>query len=172
VVVPTLTADARLRECVESLERQTRHDFEVIIVDNSGKSLAAQRLGKRAGSPAVRILESGRNVGFGPAINRAVAESSAPLVAVLNDDAAASEVWLEALVGMMERRPDVGMCASQVRLFGEDRLDSAGMLLSGDGIGKQRGSGRPPEDFPVAEEALFPSGSAALYRRAMLDDIG
>ena len=29
-----------------------------------------------------------------------------------------------------------------------------------------------PEDFPVAEETLFPSGSAALYRRAMLDEIG
>ncbi len=37
---------------------------------------------------------------------------------------------------------------------------------------KQRGHGRPPEDFPVAEETLFPSGSAALYRRAMLEEIG
>jgi len=37
VVIPTLTADSRLLECVESLERQTRRDFEVIIVDNSGQ---------------------------------------------------------------------------------------------------------------------------------------
>ena len=29
-----------------------------------------------------------------------------------------------------------------------------------------------PEDFPVLEEVLLPSGSAALYRRAMLDQIG
>ena len=46
------------------------------------------------------------------------------------------------------------------------------MLMAGDGSSKQRGHGRPPEDFPVAEEALFPSGSAALYRRAMLEEIG
>ncbi len=77
--------------------------------------------------------------------------------------------WLEALVAAMERRPDAGMCASQVRLYGEHRLDSAGMLVARDGSSKQRGHGRPPEDFPVAEEALFPSGSAALYRRAMLE---
>src|SRR5262249_32157107 len=63
-------------------------------------------------------------------------------------------------------------CASQVRLFGEDRLDSAGMLIARDGSSKQRGHGRLPEDFPVAEEILMPSGSAALYRRAMLDEIG
>ncbi|HLK46634.1 MAG TPA: glycosyltransferase family 2 protein, partial [Bryobacteraceae bacterium] len=72
----------------------------------------------------------------------------------------------------LERRPDAGMAASQVRLFGEHRLDSAGMLVCRDGSSKQRGQSRPPEDFPVPEETLFPSGSAALYRRAMLDDIG
>jgi GT2 family glycosyltransferase len=64
------------------------------------------------------------------------------------------------------------MCASQVRLYGEDALDSAGMLVCGDGSSKQRGHGRPPKFFPVAEEVLFPSGSAALYRRAMLEQIG
>jgi GT2 family glycosyltransferase len=80
--------------------------------------------------------------------------------------------WLEALVAAMERHPDAGMCASQVRLFGEDCLDSAGMLVARDGSSKQRGHGRPPEDFPVTEETLFPSASAALYRRAMLEELG
>ena len=64
------------------------------------------------------------------------------------------------------------MCASQVRLFGEPRLDSAGMLVARDGSSKQRGHGRLPEDFPVLEEVLMPSGSSALYRRSMLEEIG
>ena len=46
------------------------------------------------------------------------------------------------------------------------------MLICRDGSSKQRGHGRPPEDFPVTEEALLPSGSAALYRRAMLEETG
>jgi GT2 family glycosyltransferase len=46
------------------------------------------------------------------------------------------------------------------------------MLIARDGSSKQRGHSRPPEDFPVGEEALMPSGSAALYRRAMLEEIG
>jgi GT2 family glycosyltransferase len=75
-------------------------------------------------------------------------------------------------VSAIEARPDAGMCASQVRLYGEDALDSAGMLVCGDGSSKQRGHARPPQFFPVAEEVLFPSGSAALYRRAMLEQIG
>src|SRR5262249_20267637 len=157
----------RLRECVESLSRQTRKDLEVIVVDNSGAGL----VGKLGTAPGARVIENARNVGFGAAINQGIAASNSPYVASLNDDAVASPEWAETVVDAMERRPDVGMCASQVRLFGEPLLDSAGMLIARDGSSKQRGHGRPPHDFPVFEEALMPSGSAALYRRAMLDEI-
>ena len=64
------------------------------------------------------------------------------------------------------------MCASQVRLAGEDRLDSAGMLLCLDGSSKQRGHQESPASYSRNEEALLPSGSAALYRREMLEEIG
>lgn len=168
VVIPTLSADERLVECVASLTRQTRRDFEVVIVDNSGEG-RVRRGGKTAGA---RVLENRRNVGYGAAVNQGLRASHAPYVATLNDDAVAHPRWLEALVCALERRPDAGMGASQVRFFGEPRLDSAGMLVCRDGSSKQRGHGRPPEDFPVAEETLFPSGSAALFRRAMIEEIG
>ena len=163
-----MAADARLVECLESLKDQSLRDFEIVVVDNSGEGKA-----RRAPLPSgIRILENGSNAGFGAAINRGFQASNSPFLAVLNDDAAAHPQWLERLVAAMRQRPDVGMCASQVRLFGEHRLDSASMLVSGDGSSKQRGHGRLPEDFPELEETLLPSGSAALYRRAMLDEIG
>jgi len=168
VVIPTLAVDSRLGECLDSLDRQTRRDFEVIVVDNSGQSLV-RRKGMARGA---RVIENPRNEGFGAAINQGFEASSAPYVATLNDDAVAHPRWIEALLGAIVRRPDAGMCACQVRLYGEHRLDSAGMLVARDGSSKQRGNGRPPEDFPVAEETLFPSASAALYRRAMLEAIG
>lgn len=168
VIIPTLAADFRLRECVESLARQTRRDFEIIVVDNSGAGLV-----RRNGSaPGARILENSRNAGFGAAINQGLEVSSATYIAILNDDAVAHPRWLDCLVRALARRPDAGMCAPAVRLYREDRLDSAGMLVAPDASSKQRGHGRPPGDFPVAEEVLFPSGSAALYRRAMLEELG
>ena len=75
VAIPTLAADSRLRECVESLARQTRRDFEVIVVDNSGTGLV-----RRAGElPGVRILENARNAGFGAAINQAFESPPRPI---------------------------------------------------------------------------------------------
>jgi len=153
---------------MESLDRQTRRDFEVIVVDNSGQGLA-RRNGAALGA---RVVENAGNAGFGAAINQAFGATQTPYLATLNDDAAAHPGWLDALVGAMESRSDVGMCASAVRLDGEDRLDSAGMLMAGDGSSKQRGHGKRVCDFPVLEEALFPSASAALYRRVMMEELG
>jgi len=165
VVVPTLAADETLDACLDSLERQTFRDFEIIVVDNSGRKAVASRKG-------VRIIANDRNIGFGAAFNQAFRESNAPFLAVLNDDATAHAGWLESLLKAVEARPDVGMCASQVRLAGASTLDSAGMLLCRDGSSKQRGHLESPESFPRRQDVLLPSGSAAFYRREMLEEIG
>jgi GT2 family glycosyltransferase len=165
VVVPTLAADESLGECVESLRNQSFRDFEIIVVDNSGRQLVQA-------DSLVKVISNRTNVGFGAAINQAFHASSASYLATLNDDAIAHPQWLDAVVRAIESRSDIGMCASQVRLANGGRIDSAGMLLCADGSSKQRGHLDPPEKYPKKEEALCPSGSAALYRRAMLEEIG
>jgi GT2 family glycosyltransferase len=80
VVIPTLAADSRLEECLASLDRQTRRDFEVIVVDNSGQG-SVRRKGVAAG---VRVIENRRNAGFGAAINQGFEASAAPYLATLN----------------------------------------------------------------------------------------
>jgi len=167
VIVPTLAAGATLVECIESLEHQTFQDHEVIVVDNSGAGLAAKALAGRR----VRIIENERNVGFGCAINQAARESSAPWLAVLNDDARARPEWLQAMMEAVEPRPDVGMVAPRILLQGGNALDSAGMLLCADGTAKQRGHGQPADAFPRRQEMLLASGCAALYRREMFDEV-
>jgi GT2 family glycosyltransferase len=120
----------------------------------------------------VRVIVNPRNLGFGPAVNQAIRDSSSPYIVTLNDDAVAGPRWLETLVQAADAHPRAGMFASEVRLEGGETLDSAGMLIAADGTGKQRGHNETAAGFTAPREALFPSGSAALYRRAMLDEIG
>ena len=169
VVIPTLAAGPKLDECLRSLERQTLPGVEVVVVDNSGQGLVAR---SEAGRGGARVIENRRNAGFGGAVNQGFERGRGRFLATLNDDAEAEPQWLEALVAAMESAGDVGMCASRVMLAHSGRLDSAGMLLAADGTSKQRGQGREPADFGASAEVLFPSGSAALYRREMLEEIG
>jgi GT2 family glycosyltransferase len=166
VVVPTLTAGDALADCLRSLESQTLDRFEVMVVDNSGNGLA------KASGSRVRVIANPHNAGFGTAVNQAFRASNAPYLATLNDDAAAHPHWLEGLVSAAESHEGAGMFASQVLLAGSGKLDSAGMLLAADGSSKQRGHGEIPEAFANRTDALLPSGSAALYRRRMLEEIG
>jgi glycosyltransferase involved in cell wall biosynthesis len=76
VVIPTLSADATLAECLRSLDTQTYRDLEVIIIDNSGEMLARR---SEAGRTGTRIVENSRNVGFGAAVNQGFRASRAPL---------------------------------------------------------------------------------------------
>jgi GT2 family glycosyltransferase len=165
VVVPTLAADDALADCLRSLESQTFDRFDVVVVDNSGSGRV------RANGARVRVLTNDRNVGFGAAINQGIHESETPYIAALNDDAIPHPEWLAALVKAAEARPKAGMFASQVRLDRE-HLDSAGMLIARDGSSKQRGHSEPPQNFATDSDTLFSTGSAALYRRKMLDEIG
>ncbi len=167
VVVPTLAADSALEECLRGLSAQTCPSFEVVVVDNSGENLT-----RRCPTAGARIIENRRNTGFGAAVNQGFHASHAPYLATINDDAVAHPGWLDALLRAIADRPDVGMCASQVRLAGQGLLDSAGMLIASDGTTRQRGRLQPPERFERQEEVLFPSGCAALYRRAMIEEIG
>lgn len=168
--MPTLDAGDALAECLRSLKTQTFDRFDVIVVDNSEAHSLNPELRN------VRVISNQKNVGFGAAINQGIRASDAPYIATLNDDAVADPRWLEVLVKAAELRLAAGMFASEVRLAGTSTLDSAGMLIAIDGSSKQRGHGEPPENFSASSDggrdALCPSGSAALYRRVMLDQIG
>lgn len=166
VVVPTLAAGDALEKCLNSLELQTLDRFDVVVIDNSGAGRA------RAFGARTRVIVNQHNEGFAGAVNQGIRDSKAVYVATLNDDTIADRRWLETLIACAESNPQVGMFACEVRLMRTSLLDSAGMLIAFDGSSKQRGHEQPAADFKETWAVLFPSASAALYRRSMLDQIG
>lgn len=169
VIIPTLDAGEKLEKCLAALAAQTFSDFETVVVDNSGQGLAA----RLAVGPRLRRIGNHSNVGFGAAINQGIELAGGEFVCTLNDDTVADARWLEELVAACRADPTIGMCASQVRLASPpSRLDSAGMQIYLDGTSKQRGRLQPAEAFPSLEEVLFPSACAALYRSALLRQVG
>lgn len=172
VVVVNWNRRELLEGCLASLRRQTLQDFELIFVDNGSTDGSAEFV--RREWPSATLILNSDNRGFCEANNQGIRAASAPLIALLNNDAEAEPGWLEALVGVMRQAPDVGMVASKILSFEDPSvIDKVGHLIYPDGQNRGRGSGvRDRGQFDQVEEVAWPDGAAALYRRAMLDEIG
>jgi GT2 family glycosyltransferase len=178
VVVVNWNRRDLLRACLRSIAAQTtRHPFDVVVVDNGSDDGSPEMvLEEFSGGNVFRVqlVRNPANVGFCAANNQGFAASASEFVALLNNDAEADSGWLEALATAFVNRPDVGMAASKI-LVHEDprRIDKAGHLIYLDGQNRGRGTGEIDQgQYDRVEEALWPDGCAAMYRREMLDQIG
>jgi GT2 family glycosyltransferase len=178
VVVVTWNRRLLLGSCLQSLARQKLNQpFEVVVVDNGSDDGSPEMVLKEYEKSTVfglHLIRNAENRGFCAANNQGFAVSDSEFVALLNNDAEAEPNWLQKLASAFEGRPDVGMAASKI-LVHEDprRIDKAGHLIYPDGQNRGRGSGELDEgQYDRVEEILWPDGCAAMYRRAMLDQIG
>ncbi|MBW1792018.1 MAG: glycosyltransferase family 2 protein, partial [Deltaproteobacteria bacterium] len=120
------------------------------------------------------LIENKANYGFAAGNNIGISHAVGRYIVLLNNDTRADPDFLKHLVRVAEQHPRVGMCAAKVYLdSGERIIDTVGHLIYRDGL--NRGRGRLELDmgqYDETEEVLFPSGSAALYKKEMLDEIG
>ncbi len=162
-----------LRECLFSLRRQTYRNFHVIVVDNGSIDGSLEMLDNEFGG-FVYMIRNSRNRGFCGAVNQAIRASKSDFVALLNNDAEAQSGWLSEMVQAVELHDDVGMCACKILKYDQPQIiDKVGHLIYPDGQNRGRGTGQVDRgQFDQEEEALFPDGCAALYRREVFDRIG
>lgn len=108
-----------LLEAVNSILDQTVEDLELIIVDDASHDDSWARLASLT-DPRVRCYRMGRNQGGAAALNYAVQEARAELVAVLNSD----DLWeprkLERQLEVFDERPEIGAVFTSARYIGAD----------------------------------------------------
>jgi GT2 family glycosyltransferase len=168
VYIPNFNGAARLGATLRSLGEQSR-PVDVVVVDN-GSSDGSEDL-VRDGFGEVAWLALGTNLGFGPAINRAVVERPADPLILLNNDAVAEPRFLEALLdihatgaetvaGVLTQERDPGL------------IDSAGVVADRTLMGFDHLHGEPVAAAAGAADPLGPTGGAALYSGAAFDRVG
>jgi GT2 family glycosyltransferase len=170
VVIPNWNGAALLPACLEALQAQTHRDHEVVVVDNGSTDESLAVLGR---FPGVRVLRLGRNHGFGAATNAGIRATTSRYVATLNNDAVPAPSWLSSLVAAAEVDPTAGMCASQMVFATQPHmLNSCGIGIDRVGIAWDLLGGQPVGADDELDEPFGPCAGAALYRRAMLAEIG
>ncbi len=173
VIILNWNGREHLAGCLDSLKAQTLEAFEVLVVDNGSTDGSADYL-EAEYSHLIQLIRSPENLGFAAGNNLAMARARGSYIALLNNDAVAAPDWLELTATALDDNSAAGMCAVKILNF-EDRrvIDNTGHLIYRDGL--NRGRGRLEIDrgqYDGETEAVFPSGCAAVYRRAMIEEIG
>ncbi len=174
VVIVNLNGLRFLDDCLGSLAGQTypAGRWEVVLVDNGSTDGSAAHV--RTRYPWVRVIETGRNLGFTGGNNVGIRHCVGEFVALLNNDTVVRPRWLEALVEAAGADERVGGVASKLLFKHEPgRINSAGLHLYRDGRGGDRGFREADEGQYEDEAEVFGAcGAAVLLRRAMLEDVG
>ncbi len=168
VYIPNFNGAERIGRALRGLREQSR-PVDVVVVDNGSGDGSLELLHDEY--PEVAVLALERNLGFGPALNRAIAEHRADPLILLNDDAEAGPRFVEALLdAAVEGVQSVAGVMLQERA--PELIDSAGVVADRTVMGFDYLQGEPLSAAATAPGPLGPTGGAALYDRAAFEAVG
>ncbi len=154
VIVLDVDGGAMLEECIASIRAQSV-PARILLFDNGSKTATPNA-----------TTRSETNLGFAGGANAALRHSSAPYVALVNNDVVLQTDWLEQVRDALDR--DEQLAAVQTIITRPDgRIDGAGIDIS-DGTFRQIGHG-DSVGAPLAM-AWGVSATATLYRRAAIGE--
>ena len=164
-VIVNFNGKATIRECLDSLSRQSAPFAEIIVVDNNSSDESWRGLEKEFAG--VRVIRLKSNTGFPAACNTGIRNSTAELVAILNNDITLDRDWLRNMLARVS--PEWDFWASRV-LFADSpgTIDSAGDGMTVIGAAYKNGHKKRAEAFNEARETFGACAAAALYRRTLL----
>jgi len=168
VYIPNFNGSAQLGRTLRGLAAQTR-PADVVLVDN-GSSDDSVELARRE-LPGIKVLELAENLGFGPALNRAVAAHPADAVILLNNDAKPEPRFVEALLDGLGAGVD-SVAGVLLQERAPELIDSAGVVADSTLMGFDYLHGERAEAAVGAADPLGPTGGAALYRREAFERVG
>jgi GT2 family glycosyltransferase len=162
IVIPTRSRLSYLEVALASLAGQAQDaGAEILVIDDAGSSPVVRELAERFGA---RYEPHPGQLGLNVARNTGVERSGGELVVFVDDDIAAGDGWLAALLEAAREHPEVDVFAGPIR----PRLEAA----------RPRSCGReaPPittlDLGPLDTDARYAWGANMAVRRRALERVG
>lgn len=177
VIIVNWNGKKYLKDCFDSLGRQTNQDFKVIFVDNGSDDDSidfVKRNYLEIRFPSVDIVPLKRNTGFcfgyNTGIKKALEDKNINYVIILNNDTKLDKKYIEEITNCAKSHPEAGSIQPKVLNFFEpDKIDCAGIYINRDGTAHNRGYGKEAEKYNEEKEIFGANGTASLFTRETLE---
>jgi glycosyltransferase involved in cell wall biosynthesis len=119
VIVPCYNHGEFLAEAVDSVLAQTRHDFEVVVVDDGSTDARTHQILSTFARPKTRVLRA-RHGGLAVARNLGIASTSGEYLCALDADDRLAPTFLERTAAVLDRDSSIAFASAWLRTFGEE----------------------------------------------------
>ncbi len=103
---------------MESVLGQTFLDFEFLVVDDGSTDASAEIINSYQ-DERIRVLENPTRLKLSGALNRGIDEANGEYIARMDADDICLPNRLEEQVAFMDNHPELGVCGSWVKMFGD-----------------------------------------------------
>ncbi|WP_192643346.1 class I SAM-dependent methyltransferase [Bosea sp. OAE506] len=159
-------------DCLDSIAKNAPNcSIEVIVVDDAYRGDEDMSLLGRI--EGIRFIRNETNLGFLRSCNHAATLARGRYIFMLNNDTLVLPEAVDALVSLLEMRPDIGMAGSKL-IFPDGRLQEAGGIIWRDAAGWNYGRGDDPNlpRYNYLREVDYCSGAALMVRSDLFAELG
>ena len=171
VIIPNYNGKKYLKDCLDAMENQSFHDFEVLLIDNGSTDGSQEYV--RTSYPWVKLISLKENTGFCGAVNQGIRNSRSPYVILLNNDTIAENKFIEELIKEIESKPKAFSCqAKLLEMKHPDKIDDGGNYYCALGWAFADGKGKKESSYNTEKQIFAACAGAAVYRRELLKKTG
>jgi N-acetylglucosaminyl-diphospho-decaprenol L-rhamnosyltransferase len=114
IIVVSADSGPSLRDCVNSVLACTL-PLELVLIDNASTDGVPQAIARARESDArFKVIYNRANLGFGPAVNRAAAQTRGQTLVILNPDCLLEQTSLQRLLDILATEPKAGLLGAVV----------------------------------------------------------
>ncbi len=156
-------------ECIESLEKVSYTNYEIIVVDNASESV--EKLEKKDN---IKLIKNSENLGFAEGNNIgmdiALKELKSDYVLLLNNDTTVKSDFLDKLVNFAEKYSDIGVVSPQINKYSKPNEINEKNISGSFNLWLGGGKSIEPKDYPYQTD--YNSGCCWLIKKEVIDITG
>ncbi len=171
IIILNYNGEKFLENCLESIFKETKVDFEVIVVDNDSPDKSGEKFSKKY--KTCKFILNKKNIGVSEGLNIGIRNANGEFIVLLNNDLIVTPKWLDYLFDAYEEKGSGLYQPKFLKMRDRSIIDSAGNLISIFGFGFSREKGRKDHlQYNEIEEIGFAAGTCLFCSKEIFDKVG
>ena len=170
IVILNYNAEKFLDECISSIYKTEKINFEIILVDNASTDKSYREYTQKF--PEIKLIENKKNLGYCEGNNIGIRASKGEFIVVLNPDTVVTPTWLSELFNIYKKNGEGIYQPKILATTNHDMLLSSGQFIQLFGFGYSRGKGEKHiQENNGIEKIGYASGTCLFTSKAIIEKL-